>query len=80
MHHYRSSEIQDTKAHIGALKEIVGEQPVVIMFDRNYASLEFVDFLEKSGVNYLIRLHKGHRCGAQTRKWNWLTPGRGWDI
>jgi hypothetical protein len=58
MHHYRSSEIEDAKAHIEALKEIVGKRPVLIMFDRNYASLEFVDFLEKSGVKYLIRLHK----------------------
>jgi IS4 transposase len=30
------------------------------MFDRNYESLEFMDFLEESGVKYLIRLHKGH--------------------
>jgi hypothetical protein len=28
-------------------------------FDRNYASIECMDYLEKSGVNYLIRLHKG---------------------
>jgi hypothetical protein len=39
-----------------ALKEIVGDCPALIMFDRNYASLEFVDFLEESGVKYLIRL------------------------
>jgi len=29
------------------------------MFDRNYVSLEFMDFLEKSGIKYLIRLHSG---------------------
>jgi len=28
------------------------------MFDSNYALLEFVNFLEKRGVKYLIRLHK----------------------
>jgi len=67
MHHYRSSEIEDAKAHIGALKEIVGERPVLIMFDRNYASLEFVDFLEKSGVKYLIRLHKGDYEGERAQ-------------
>lgn len=60
MHHYRSSEIEDAKAHIGALKEIVGERPVLIMFDRNYESLEFMDILEQKGVKYLIRLHKGN--------------------
>jgi len=58
MHHYRSSEIEDAKAHIEAIKEIVGEKPALIMFDRNYASLEFANFLEKSGIKYLIRLHK----------------------
>jgi len=60
MHHYRSSEIEDAKAHIEALKEITGERPVLIMFDRNYESLEFMDFLEQKGIKYLIRMHKGH--------------------
>ena len=32
---------------------------MLIMSDRNYASLEFMGFLEKSGVKYLIRLHAG---------------------
>jgi hypothetical protein len=59
MHHYRSSETEDAKAHIAAVKETAGEQPVLIMFDRNYVSLEFMDFMEQSGVKYLIRLHKG---------------------
>jgi hypothetical protein len=57
IHHYRDSEIAEAKAHITALKEIAGKRPLLIMFDRNYASLEFVDFLEKSGLKYLIRLH-----------------------
>ena len=59
IHHYRDSEIEEAKAHIEALKETVGERPVLIMFDRNYASLEFMDFLEKAGIKYLIRLHAG---------------------
>jgi IS4 transposase len=54
---YRDGGIEEAKAHITALKETVGERPVLIMFDRDYASLEFVGFLEKSGVKYLIRLH-----------------------
>ena len=58
IHHYRDSEIEEAKGHIGALKEITGGRPALIMFDRNYASLEFIDYLEKSGVKYLIRLHK----------------------
>jgi len=59
VHNYRDSEIEEAKGHIEALKEIVGEKPVLIMFDRNYASLEFMDILEKSGIKYLIRLHEG---------------------
>jgi len=59
IHHYRDSELEEAKGHIGAVKEIIGRRPALIMFDRNYASLEFMDFLEKSGVKYLIRLHAG---------------------
>jgi len=58
VHHYRDSEIEEARANILALKEIVNEKPVLVMFDRNYASLEFIDFLDKSGVKYLIRLHE----------------------
>ena len=59
IHNYRDSEIEEAKAHIVTLKKIVGDHPVLIMFDRNYVSLEFMDFLEKSGIKYLIRLHSG---------------------
>jgi len=65
IHSYRDSEIEEAKAHIAALKGIAGERPALIMFDRNYASLEFVDFLEESGVKYLIRLHKGNYAAEQ---------------
>ena len=58
IHHYKDSEIEAARAHIEALKKAVGDRPVLIMFDRNYASLEFMHFLEKSGVKYLIRLHE----------------------
>jgi len=68
MHHYRSSEIEDAKAHIEALKEITGERPVLIMFDRNYESLEFMDFLEQKGIKYLIRLHKGNYEAEKTQR------------
>ena len=59
IHNYRDSEIEEARAHIAAVKEITAGRPVLIMFDRNYASLEFMDFLEESGVKYLIRLHEG---------------------
>jgi hypothetical protein len=59
VHHFRSSELEEAKEHIGELKEIIGEQPVLIIFDRNYASLELMNYLEKRGIKYLIRLHAG---------------------
>jgi hypothetical protein len=59
IHHYCGSEIEEAKAHIAAVKEIVDGPPLLMLYDRNYASLEFIDFLEKSGVKYLIRLHEG---------------------
>ena len=34
VHNYRDSGIEEAKAHMAALKEIVGEKPVLIMFDR----------------------------------------------
>jgi hypothetical protein len=58
--HFRSSGIEEAKAHIGELKEIAGEQPALIIFDRNYAPLEFMNYLEKRGIKYLIRLHAGN--------------------
>ena len=56
---YNTSEIEEAKAHIGSLKEIVGEKPVLMVFDRYYASMEFLDILEKAGIKYLVRVQKG---------------------
>jgi hypothetical protein len=59
IHHFRDSEIAEGKEHIGRMREAVGERPVRIIFDRNYVSLDFLNYLEGAGVKYLIRLHKG---------------------
>jgi len=56
---YNTSEIEEAKAHIGSLKEVVGEKPVLMVFDRYYASMEFMDILEKAGIKYLVRVQKG---------------------
>jgi hypothetical protein len=56
---YSHSEIEEAKAHIDSLKEITGGKPVLIVFDRYYASLEFLDILEKAGIKYLVRVQKG---------------------
>ena len=69
IHHYRSSEIAEARAHLPEIKHIMGEQPVLILFDRNYASLECMNYLEKAGVQNLIRLHstdyKAQRAGMR---------------
>ena len=59
IHPCQSSEISEAKSHIAPLKGIVGERKTLIIFDRGYVSLEFMDFLEKSGIFYLIRLQPG---------------------
>jgi hypothetical protein len=56
VHEYKSSEIAAAKKQIESVKKIIGEQPALIIFDRGYPSLEFINFLEKQDINYLIRL------------------------
>jgi len=53
---YNGNEIDQAKALVFAIKGIIGDRPVIILFDRGYVSLEFQDFLERSGVKYLMRL------------------------
>ena len=57
VHKYGNSGKEEARALVLELRETIGNRPALLMFDRNYSSLEFVDFLEKSGVKYLIRLH-----------------------
>jgi hypothetical protein len=59
IHHFRSSEIEEARTHLPEIKGVVGEQPVLVIFDRNYPSLEFMHYLEKGGIKYLMRLHSG---------------------
>jgi hypothetical protein len=59
MYDYGSGEIAEAKWHRGAVKAIVGARPTLILFDRNYGSLDFIDSLEGAVLKYLIRLHKG---------------------
>lgn len=60
VHHCYNGEIAEAKQLIEPVKETVGGRKLLMLFDRGYASLEFIDFLEKSGVNYLIRLQPGN--------------------
>jgi len=49
---YRSGEIPEGKEHLGWVKAITGERPVLFIYDRNYVSVEFIDYLEKMGDQY----------------------------
>lgn len=56
---YNSGELTEAEAHLSRVKEIVGEKPVLMIVDRGYESIKFLDVLEKAGVKYLIRIKKG---------------------
>jgi hypothetical protein len=59
IHHYKVNEIEEAKGQIRRMRGITGKRRVLIIFDRGYPSLEFIDFLEKEGIKYLIRLKEG---------------------
>jgi hypothetical protein len=59
IHSCQKGEIEEAKEQIESLKGAVAGRKTLIIFDRGYASLEFIDFLEKSGMFYLIRLQSG---------------------
>lgn len=44
------------KQNLSCLKELEINQPVLVILDRGYPSLELIDFLETNRINYLIRL------------------------
>ena len=57
IHHFSSSETAEARAHLPEIKNVIGEQPVLIIFDWNDASLECMNYLEKEGIQNPIRLH-----------------------
>ncbi len=59
IHRVGSSEITEAKEQIECLKETIGERKALAIFDRNYGSLEFINFLEEQGIKYIIRLQAG---------------------
>jgi len=50
------SESEAAKRNIRELKQLQVKKTVLIIMDRGYPSIEFIHFLEKQGINYLIRL------------------------
>jgi hypothetical protein len=51
-----SNERREAEENIEGAWETTGGRPAVILFDRNYASLELIEFLEERGIKYIIRL------------------------
>ena len=54
--HISVSETELAKRNFECLKHFHLTQPILLLFDRGYSSIEFVDFLEKEGLHYLFRL------------------------
>lgn len=54
--HISVSETELAKRNLEHLKQFYLNQPILVVFDRGYPSIEFVDFLEKEGIHYLFRL------------------------
>lgn len=51
-----ASETELAKAGIEQISQMVGERPVLLLFDRGYPSIELVDALDTAGYSYLFRL------------------------
>jgi hypothetical protein len=76
IHRYGSNELTEAKEQIECVKETVGERKTLILFDRFYGSLEFIDFLEGKGIKYIIRLRAGRYKEEVSRmrgKDEWVT-------
>ena len=54
--HICISETELAKKNIKHLKNLHLVQPILILFDRGYPSIEFIDYLEAEGIQYLFRL------------------------
>ena len=54
--HISSSEGELAKQNLQHLKSMGIKQPVLVIFDRGYPSLELIDFLENEGFRYIFRL------------------------
>jgi hypothetical protein len=75
IHRVDSSELTESKEQIECLKETAGERKALVLFDRLYGSLEFINFLEEQGVKYIIRLQAGRykaEVSGMRRKDEWV--------
>jgi hypothetical protein len=61
------NEKDEAKENIGAVREIIGERKAIMLFDRNYPSLEFLQFIRGKGFSYIIRLRSTDYKAERTR-------------
>jgi hypothetical protein len=53
---FNASEIEMAKANIIKALSVLGNQKLLIVFDRNYPSLEFFHYLKEKNIKFVIRL------------------------
>jgi hypothetical protein len=54
--HISTSETEMAKSNLEHLKALRIKYPILVIFDRGYLAMEFIDFLEGAGIHYLFRL------------------------
>lgn len=64
--HSNTSEMKAAKNNLNAFARINIDFPKLILFDRNYPSVEFINILESTGISYIIRVKSS--CYIQERK------------
>jgi hypothetical protein len=51
-----ASESDMAEENIRRAREITGDTPLIVLFDRGYPSIRLIDFLERENIRYLFRL------------------------
>lgn len=65
--HISISENELAKQNLNHLKNRKLKQPILVIFDRGYPAIEFVDFLETQGIHYLFRLSSNDSKAERTK-------------
>jgi hypothetical protein len=52
----KTNESDTAEENIRRAREITGDIPLIVLFDRGYPSIRLIDFLEREGIRYLFRL------------------------
>lgn len=55
---YNTKESDLAKENIEKAIDIIGKERFIIVFDRNYPSISFINYLEELGIKYVIRMQK----------------------